>query len=501
MAPRTSSAVQPAAPTPSLGNFGSGTAAGATRTRRRSPRVNDIHSRLNATTVERILYPESVEAVARIVRRARRQRKAICVAGGRHAMGGQQFAHGALLVDTRRLDRVLDLDQERGTIEVEAGIQWPALIRYLLAAQEGRDRQWGIAQKQTGADHFSLGGSLAANIHGRGLRMRPMIGDVESFVLVDTEGTPRSCSREENPDIFRLAIGGYGLFGIITSVKLRLTPRRKLRRQVQVIRSTELVPAFEQRIAAGHLYGDFQFVTDERSGGFLREGIFSTYAPVDADTPMPPAQRELSADEWRDLLCLAHADKREAYARYAAHYLATSGQLYWSDTHQLSVYLDDYHRELDARLGCREWGSEMITEMYVPRSALTGFLEEAREDFRRTGVNLIYGTVRLIERDEESLLAWAREPFACIVFNLHVTHTPAGVAHAAAAFRRLIDLAIRRGGSFYLTYHRYATRAQVEACYPQFAEFLRLKRKCDPEERFQSEWYRHYRALFERGAE
>ena len=42
----------------------------------------------------------------------------------------------------------------------------------------------------------------------------------------------------------------------------------------------------------------------------------------------------------------------------------------------------------------------------------------------------------------------------------------------------------------------WATRAQVEACYPQFVEFLRLKKKYDPQERFQSEWYRHYRTMF-----
>lgn len=63
-------------------------------------------------------------------------------------------------------------------------------------------------------------------------------------------------------------------------------------------------------------------------------------------------------------------------------------------------------------------------------------------------------------------------------------------------FRRLIDHGTRHGGSYYLTYHRWARRAQVERCYPQFAEFLRLKRKHDPEERFQSEWYRHYRGMF-----
>ena len=57
-------------------------------------------------------------------------------------------------------------------------------------------------------------------------------------------------------------------------------------------------------------------------------------------------------------------------------------------------------------------------------------------------------------------------------------------------------MAARRSGSYYLTYHRAATREQVESCYPKFVQFLRLKKKYDPEERFQSEWYRHYREMF-----
>jgi len=138
----------------------------------------------------------------------------------------------------------------------------------------------------------------------------------------------------------------------------------------------------------------------------------------------------------------------------------------------------------------------MITEIYVPRKELPDFLDEVREDFRGNKVDLIYGTIRLIERDDESFLAWARDPYACVIFNLHVVHTPEGKARAAEAFRRLIDMAIRRQGSYYLTYHKYATRGQIEACYPQFSEFLRLKKKYDPEERFQSDWYRHHKGMF-----
>jgi hypothetical protein len=138
----------------------------------------------------------------------------------------------------------------------------------------------------------------------------------------------------------------------------------------------------------------------------------------------------------------------------------------------------------------------MISEIYVPRSSLVGFMAQVARDFRDNDVNVIYGTIRLIERDEESFLPWARDRFACVIFNLHVVHSPAGLDKAAVDFRRLIDRGLRFGGGYYLTYHRWATRDQVTACYPQFAEFLRLKRKYDPAERFQSDWYRHYKAMF-----
>jgi FAD/FMN-containing dehydrogenase len=138
----------------------------------------------------------------------------------------------------------------------------------------------------------------------------------------------------------------------------------------------------------------------------------------------------------------------------------------------------------------------MITEIYVPRRSLFDFLEEARLDLRKQSANVIYGTIRLIEQDDESFLRWAREPFACVIFNLHVTHDSTGLENAARAFRGLIDLAIRHRGSYYLTYHRFATKEQVEACYPQFKEFLQSKLLYDPNEVFQTNWYRHYKMMF-----
>src|SRR5207249_6220540 len=143
--------------------------------------------------------------------------------------------------------------------------------------------------------------------------------------------------------------------------------------------------------------GDFQYATDESSADFLRRGVFSCYRLVEGRTP-PPTQKELAEADWRRLLLLSHTDKKRAFETYAAYYLSTSGQLYWSDTHQLSVYIDDYHRWLDHELGSRARATEMITEIYVPRSMVARLLDDVRRGLGEARADVIYGTIRLIER-------------------------------------------------------------------------------------------------------
>ena len=457
--------------------------------------VNDRHSRLNATRVRRIVRPSRAAELPAIVAAAAREGLAVCIGGGWHAMGGQQFARDALLVDTRDMAAVVAFDAGRGLVEVEAGIMWPALIAWLRERQRGVARPWSIRQKQTGADRLSLGGSVAANAHGRGLAMRPLVADVEALTVVGPDAVARRCSRDEHAELFRLVVGGYGLFGIVATVTLRLAPLVRLRRRVVELEAAALMDAFDARIADGYLYGDFQFAVDPASDDFLRRGILSAYRPAAADEPEAATQHALTADDWRELLWLAHADKGRAYARYAEHYLRTDGQHYWSDTHQLATYEDDYHLAIDRRRGAACPGSEMITELYVPRPALCDFLRDVRGVLRAREADVVYGTIRLIERDDESVLAWAREPWACTILNLHVDHTDVGVARAVPTFRALIDAVAGRGGSYFLTYHRWATRAQLLACHPRLPELLAAKRRLDPETRFDSEWHRHVAAL------
>jgi FAD/FMN-containing dehydrogenase len=459
--------------------------------------LNDVHARLNASRPALYRRPNSVHEVTAVLEQARRRGMPVAIAGGRHAMGGQQFRDGGCVLDLRGLNRILAFDRERGLITVEAGATWPELMRGYLARQAdgGSNIRWGIRQKQTGADNLTIGGALAANIHGRGLNCPPFSADIVSFDLITASGEHVICSREREPELFSLVVGGYGLLGVVVAVTMKLVPRQKVERVVGLLSLPQLLRAFETRIVEGYTYGDFQFSTDPDMPGFLSDGVFSCYRPVHDATPIPANQVRLSQADWRRLLYFAHVNKRKAFMEFADFYLKSSGQLYWSDTHQLNIYLDDYHRALDRHMGVCVPGTEMITELYVPRDRLMPFMAAVREDFRAHDVNFIYGTIRLIQRDSDAFLKWAKDDYACVIFNLHVDHDPAGMALAGADFRRLIDRAIEQGGSYFLTYHRFARRDQVLSCYPEFPEFLRRKRNWDPDGRFASDWSRHYEEL------
>jgi FAD/FMN-containing dehydrogenase len=449
--------------------------------------LNDEQSQLNATRVDRVERIHGVDDIERVLDAARKADRAVSVAGGRHSMGGQQFRRDSLHLDMTGFHRVLGLDAERGLVTVEAGIQWPELIEELHRLQPDVLQPWTIRQKQTGVDAVTIGGSLSSNIHGRGLAYPPFVSDIEAFDLIDAEGRLRHCSRSEEPELFSLAIGGYGLFGVICHVTLRLVRRFKVRRRVEIIEVRGLVEKFQERIDSGFVFGDCQYAANLDGEAEAHCGVFACYEPVPLETDVSLDAKQLSGDDWARLYRLIRTDKRRAFEEYAAHYLQTEGRIDWSDTHQLAGAFTGHRAAVDASCG-----TEMITEVYLSHENLIPFFGETRADMAERDSDITYGTIRLIERDDETFLSWARERSVCIVCNLHVRHTPEGIEKAQTDFRKITDRVLQFGGRFYLTYHRWATPEQVEVSYPQIRDFFRLKRKYDPSERFQSDWQRHY---------
>ncbi|HQY87561.1 MAG TPA: FAD-binding oxidoreductase [Tepidisphaeraceae bacterium] len=450
--------------------------------------VNDVHSQLNRTRIAGISYPRNADELMKLLGTLKRNHS-ISVCGGRHAGGGQQFCTDRTLVDLREMNQVRAFDSHAGVIDVEAGITWPVLMEKLRTFPDASS--WAIRQKQGGADEVTLGGAIGSNIHSRHLHFRPFVQDIESMQVILPDSSLVTCSRTTNAELFAKIIGGYGLLGIVCSMQLRLERRVKLVMRAVWIEAEHAVARMESARDSGAWHGGFQPSIDPASDDFCKGGLLTWFEPAPEDAPVQNLSRDEAQRQFVGLATLAHADKEQVMNAFRSKMLSLDGKIVdWSDQWMRTDYQPGYHRAIDKTRGGA--GSEILSEIHVPRASLADFLREAKQILLEDRAELIYSLVRLIERDNETFLTWAKQDYACVIFNLHTQLDRTSIDKNAATFRKLLDAAIRKNGSYYLTYHRFARRDQLLKCYPQLPDFLQFKKQLDPQTRIESDWHRSY---------
>ena len=148
-------------------------------------------------------------------------------------------------------------DGSRGcsNVHVGAGATWHELLTAL-------DREgWSVAVMQSN-DDFTIGGSISVNCHGWQPNSPPIASTVEAFRILLADGSVRECrhQRSEDRELFGAVCGGYGLFGIILDVDLRVVPNALYRAQEFPATSTDYAQRFEglveqSSIPSGLAYG------------------------------------------------------------------------------------------------------------------------------------------------------------------------------------------------------------------------------------------------------
>jgi FAD/FMN-containing dehydrogenase len=162
--------------------------------------------------------------------------------------------------------------------------------------------------------------------------------------MVTPDESTRGCDRKHDKELFSLAVGGYGLFGVITAVGLRLVPRRKVRRRVETRTIAEVAALIERRTKAGAPFGYFQYSIDETSPDFLRTGMLTTYENVAAETALGAESTDIDVHLLTALLELAHKDRGLGVRRAPSWSWLRDGNVEWSDLHQLATYPPDITR-------------------------------------------------------------------------------------------------------------------------------------------------------------
>ena len=103
------------------------------------------------------------------------------------------------------------------TYRTSAGNRWWDVIRML------DPKGFSPAVMQSNSD-FGVGSTFCVNAHGWPVPHGPFGSTVKAIRMVLADGTLIQCSRSENAELFALAMGGYGLFGIIVELDVEMTP-------------------------------------------------------------------------------------------------------------------------------------------------------------------------------------------------------------------------------------------------------------------------------------
>ena len=224
-----------------------------------------------------VLRPASTAEVSAICKLATEHRIALVPQGGNTGLVGGQTPHnGEVVVSTRRLDKIRDIDTASNTMTCEAGV----VLQIAQQRASDVDRMFPLSLGAEGS--CTIGGNLSTNAGGTAALAygvaREMALGLE-VVLADgrvLNGLSKLKKDNTGYDLRNLFIGAEGTLGIITAATLRLFPKPRAIETAFVglksARGALKLLSIAQNEAAGSLTS-FELLADIAVGFSVRHGI------------------------------------------------------------------------------------------------------------------------------------------------------------------------------------------------------------------------------------
>lgn len=417
------------------------------------------------------------EGLRELLNRAQASHLHVSIAGARHSMGGQTIYPGGIAVNMLPF-KGMNLDEQKNLLHVQAGAKWADVIPYL--DQHGRS----VAVMQSD-NSFTVGGSLSVNCHGWQYDRPPIASTVESFHLMKADGSVIACSRTQNREMFSLALGGYGLFGVILDADLRVVPNERLRLEQYVVPLCGAMASFDRSLRRN-------------------PSVELAYARMNI-TPKRIFDEVLVNVFYRESGPIPHLTAVGSHWLSRLVFRGSAGSTYgkemrWSAETKIQPELAGTMFSRNQLMNDNaEWyldhsreTTDILHEYFVDGQRAGEFLAGARKIIRKHNGDLLNVTVRDVRADHDTFLNYATQDMLAFVMFFSQPRTPAGDAEMQKMTQELVDAVLEAGGRYYLPYRLHPTVAQFRRAYPQADEFFKLKRRYDPQELFQNGFYQKY---------
>lgn len=440
-----------------------------------APVVNDVTG-MNPVRVARLVRPRDGHEISQLLTD---WRGPVSVGGGCFSMGGQVAEEASLHLDMRAMNRLLAFDPAAKSLRVQTGMRW----RDIQAVIDPHDLSVKIMQSYS---DFTVGGALSVNCHGRYVAAGPLVNSVRRVTLALAGGRTVEASREQHPELFYAAIGGYGGLGVITEAELELVPNVRMARNVALVPLPDYPAFFRDRVK--RLPDALLHNADIDPADFATATAITW---IRTDRPVTvPERLYASGNTYR-------WDRSKVWALAelpGAHYLRrtlvdpldyASTPVVWRN-HEASLSLRSLGPISSAAATCA------LQEYFIPVQHFVDFAHNLAKILRDARVNALNVSIRQAPADPGTILAWARQEVFSFVLYYQQSTAPAAVAQVGAWTRQLIDAALALGGSYYLPYQLHASRAQFHAAYPRAKRFAELKAEFDPRGQFRNRLWDKY---------
>ncbi len=398
----------------------------------------------------------------------------------RHSMGGQSLVENgtALTLD----QDWLEADTTSGTYRVAAGARWSTVISKLDAIG------FSPAVMQSNND-FGVASTFSVNAHGWPVPFSGCGSTVRSIRLMTADGNLVTCSRTENAELFNHAMGGYGLFGIITELELDMVPNLLLEPSFEHLAGEDLGRRFAEVLAGDSTiamaYGRMDISLDR----FFEDALLITYRAASDQTRIPPASGSgFISHVSRDIFRAQLGSDRAKHLRWWTEAVVNPSIAAQATRNSL---MNEPVVTLDDRDPSR---TDILHEYFVAPSRFADFVNACQEVIPASYQELLNITLRYVDTDRDSVLAYATEPRIAAVMLFSQEKTVRGEADMQRMTQALIERVLAIGGSYYLPYRPHARLDQFTRAYPRAGEFAATKRRLDPALTFRNRFWDRYLA-------
>jgi hypothetical protein len=421
---------------------------------------------------------EAGDALAEVYRTALAGPGPVNIGAARHSMGGHAIppnGHALTLANGS-----VEVAEDRQTMRVHAGARWSEVIAALDPV--------GLSPKVMQSNNdFGVAATFCVNAHGWPVPHGPMGATVRSLRMVLPSGDLVTASRTENADLFGMAMGGYGLTGLITDLEVEVAENQRLQPTYTRMTGTEIGAAFQEAIADPTVTMAYGRLNVERAS-FFEDGFFIAYRPTEDQSDLPPA----AGSGWmsrraRDVFRLQLGNEEMKTVRWGFE-TGLGPRMGGGPTTRNSL-INEPVVTLDDRDPTR---TDILHEYFVSPEAFPDFVAACREVIPDSYQEMMNITLRYVADDPDSWLAYARGPRIAAVMLFSQEMSARGEADMAWMTERLIDRTLDLDGAYYLPYRPHARPDQFTRSYPRAAEFAAKKRSLDPQGKLGSVFWDNY---------